>query len=265
MSDRRRVVITGGLGKIGQCLYDGLSAAYQLVLLDRVAAPVTDFPDAELVVGDLGDVDSIQQVFEGADAVVHLAAYPVEAPFDQIVADNIVTAHRVYEAAKRAMVRRVVFASTNHVTGFYPREQSIDPDAPARPDTFYGVSKAFGEDLGRLYADKYGLDVICVRIASFCPVPTDIRHLSTWLSPRDCQGLFTRCIEAPPIGHLVVYGVSGNTRRWWRSPGWDVLGFDPQDDAEAFASKVGPEPGVVPGSPSALHQGGWFAEVQPAS
>ncbi len=259
----QRVLVTGGLGQIGRCLYQGLVDRYRLVLLDRQDAQVADFPGADVVTADLTDLDATCQVMSGVDAVVHLAAHPVEASFEKIVTDNILTTHIVFEAARRAGVGRVVFASSNHVTGFYGREETIGPDAPVRPDTFYGASKTHGEAVGRLYADKYGIDVVCLRIGSFLDQPTDIRHLSTWLSPRDCQELISCCLEARGLGYLVVYGTSRNTRRWWSNAGWEPLGYRPQDDAETFASEVGPEPGVAPGSEAAARQGGWFVELDP--
>lgn len=258
---QQRVLVTGGLGQIGRCLYNGLADRYRLVLLDRQDAHAAEFPGAEVVTADLTDFDATCQVMSGVDAVVHLAAHPVEAPFEKIVTDNILTVHTVFEAARRTGVGRVIFASSNHVTGFYRRAETIGPDAPVRPDTFYGASKAHGEAVGRLYADKYGIDVICLRIGSFLDRPTDIRHLSTWLSPRDCQELVSCCLDAPELGYLAVYGASRNTRSWWSDSGWERLGYRPQDDAETFASAVGPEPGVTSEGEAAARQGGWFVEL----
>jgi uronate dehydrogenase len=122
--------------------------------------------------------------------------------------------------------------------GFYPRSQTISPHVPVRPDTYYGVSKVFGEALGRMYWERYGLEFVSVRICSFQPQPQDRRHLSTWLSPRDATHLFERAVTAPGVGHLTVAGISGNTRRWMSPEGWEQLGYQPQDDAETYASQV---------------------------
>ena len=118
------------------------------------------------------------------DATVHLAGIPHEDSFDRILETNVVGTYNVYQAARKQGCPRVVLASSLHVTGFYDASERISPRMPVRPDSFYGVSKACGESLGRLYADKHGLQVVCVRIGTFAERPTALRHLSTWLSPR---------------------------------------------------------------------------------
>jgi uronate dehydrogenase len=121
-----------------------------------------------------------------------------------------------------------VFASSLHVTGFYDASERIGPEAPVRPDSFYGVSKVCGEALGRLYADKHGLEVVCVRIGTFAERPTTPRHLSTWLSPRDAVELFYRSLVAPDVGFTLVYGTSANQRSWWDPGPIDRLGYRPR-------------------------------------
>jgi uronate dehydrogenase len=196
--------------------------------------------------------------------VIHLAAITREAGFEDIFAGNITTTYSVFEAARRARVRRVVFASSHHVIGFYPRGETVGPDDPVRPDSFYGVSKVFGEALGRLYAEKYGLEVVCLRIGSFAERPTRARQLSIWLSPRDCLQLVRCCLDAPAVGFTVVYGASANTRGWWNDDAAATLGYHPRDNAEEFAAQVEDAP---PGAPSRLAdglQGGSFVENDPS-
>jgi uronate dehydrogenase len=139
---------------------------------------------------------------DGVDATVHLAGIPQEDSFDRILETNVVGTYNVFEAARNQGCPRVVFASSLHVTGFYDAGERISPELPVRPDSFYGVGKACGENLGRLYADKHGLQVVCVRIGAFAERPTTPRHLSTWLSPRDagsCSGAaWWRPISASP-------------------------------------------------------------------
>jgi uronate dehydrogenase len=139
--------------------------------------------------------------------VVHLAGIPYE-PLDnawaEILPANIVNTYNVFEAARRAGVKRVVFASSNHVVGFYRRERTVGIDVPPRPDSYYGVSKVFGEALGRLYADKYAMSVACLRIGSFRQTPEDRRQLTTWLSHDDGARLLRCCIDAPPFHFLVA-------------------------------------------------------------
>ena len=170
------------------------------------------------------------------DATVHLAGIPHEDSFDRILETNVVGTYNVYQAARKQGCPRVVLASSLHVTGFYDASERISPRMPVRPDSFYGVSKACGESLGRLYADKHGLQVVCVRIGTFAERPTALRHLSTWLS-RDAVELFWRCL-APDIGFIVVYGTSATRRGWWDPGPVEQLGYRPMDDAEAWAAEV---------------------------
>jgi uronate dehydrogenase len=172
------------------------------------------------------------------DGIVHLAGIPHEDTFERILQTNVVGTFNVFEAARRQGCGRVVFASSLHVTGFYDATERISPEVPVRPDSFYGVGKACGENLGRLYADKHGLEVVCVRIGTFAEQPTTPRHLSTWLSPRDAVELFYRSLVAPDVGFTVVYGASANQRSWWDPGPTHRLGYRPMDDAEDWASKL---------------------------
>jgi uronate dehydrogenase len=259
----RRVLVTGAGGKIGRELRTGLAGHYPALRLLDVEPQEPAGPGEEVVTADLGDRRATEEAMADVDMVVHLAAIPHEAPFDNIVAGNVTTTHAVFEAARRAGVRRVVFASSNHVIGFYPRGETVGPDDPVRPDSFYGVSKAFGEALGRLYFDKYGLEVVCLRIGSFAERPAGPRQLSTWLSPRDCVQLVRCCLDAPEVGFKVVYGVSANRRSWWKDDAAASLGYRPEDDAEEFAAEVG-EPEAGPSARLAdRFQGGSFVERDP--
>jgi uronate dehydrogenase len=172
------------------------------------------------------------------DATVHLAGIPREDTFDRILQTNVVGTYNVFEAARRQGCARVVLASSLHVTGFYDAADRIGSEVPVRPDSFYGVSKACGENLGRLYADKHGQEVVCVRIGTLADQPTTPRHLSTWLSPRDAVELFYRCLVAPDVGFTVVYGASANQRGWWDPGPAERLGYRPVDNAEQWAAEI---------------------------
>ena len=236
MSPTRTVLITGAAGRIGRFLREGLHGRYELRLLDVVPQEPARRGE-QLVQVDLLDRDRADAALSGCDAVVHLAAIPREAPFDDIVRANVETTYSVFEGARRAGVRRVVFASSNHATGFYGRDELVTPSTPVRPDSYYGVSKVFGEALGRLYADKHGLEVVCLRLGAFKERPLDERDLAMWLSPPDCLELVVASLEAS-VGFLVAYGISANTRRWYADDGWAALGYRPSDDAERFAADV---------------------------
>jgi uronate dehydrogenase len=261
----QRVLITGAAGNIGRALRTGLRGHYPILRLLDVAPQQAARPGEEVITLDLNDRLTTEAAMKDVDRVIHLAAIADEAVFEDILPGNITTTYSVFESARRAGVRRVVFASSNHVTGFYPRTEPVGPDDPVRPDGFYGVSKAFGEALGRLYAEKYGLEVVCLRIGTFAERPTTPRQLSTWLSQRDCVELVRCSLDAPDVGFTVVYGVSANTRSWWRNDAAASLGYRPQDNAEQFAAQIEEPP---PGAPSRLAdrlQGGSFVEDDPSA
>lgn len=188
---------------------------------------------------DLVDPEQALEVAADVDVIVHLAAIPHEDAFDRLLDANVVATHNVFEAARRQRVRRVVFASSNHVTGFYRCDQRIRPDAPVRPDTLYGATKAFGETLGRLYADKFGLEVVCIRIGAFGAQPRSRHALSMWLSRGDAAQLFAKAVVARDIDFLIVYGLSRTSRAYWENPeARSRLGYEPEDDADVFAERV---------------------------
>jgi uronate dehydrogenase len=178
-----RVLITGAAGRLGTILREGLRGRFDALRLLDVASLGPGQPGEELVTADVRDLFAVTDAMDGIDAVIHLAGIPHEDTFERILESNVVGTYHVFEAARRQGCARVVLASSLHVTGFYPAETRIGPDAPPRPDSFYGVGKAFGEALGRLYADKHGIEVLCLRIGTLAERPTTPRHLSTWLSP----------------------------------------------------------------------------------
>lgn len=257
----QRVLITGAAGTIGTVVRQGLRRRYPALRLLDVAEMGNAEQGEEIVTADLRDYPAVEAAMAGVDAVVHLGAIPGEAPFAEICAHNILGTYNVFEAARLQGVRRVVYASSNHATGFYRESDRIGPDAPVRPDTYYGVSKVFGEALARMYTDKFGLQVACLRIGSFRPKPHARRELATWLSHRDGVELVRCCVDVRDLGFAIVYGVSANTRGWWDNPEADRIGYRPVDDAEDFAAEVlgGEE---EPGPPEERFQGGPFTDVQ---
>jgi uronate dehydrogenase len=175
----------------------------------------------------------------GVDAVVHLAGIPTEVPWPVLREANVEGTFQVFEAARRAGVSRVVYASSNHATGFTPLgDAELPDDLPPRPDTLYGVTKAFGEALARYYVERYGFRVACLRIGTFGDRPTHPRTLASWLSPGDAARLVDACLRSPDLGFAVVWGISNNTRRTWSLAGARALGYDPQDDAERWVDDV---------------------------
>jgi len=254
------ILITGAAGRIGSMLRPRLARPGRtLRLLD--IADLTAGPGEEAVRADATDLAAMTAACQGADAVIHLAGIATEAPWERILAVNIESTYAAFEAARRAGVPRVIFASSNHAVGFTPRAAFPVPDyAFPAPDTYYGVSKVTGEALAALYHHRYGLDTICLRILSCFEKPHSARALSTWLSPDDAGRLFDACLTAGKPGFRVAYGVSANTRGGWVSLAEArALGYEPQDDAEAYAAEVIAEHGEPdPASPVFGRLGGEF-------
>ncbi len=236
---RPRILVTGAAGRIGEAIVPYLRRDYALRLMFHRKRIATEGDD-EVVVADLTSLPEVEAACQGVTAVVHLAADPTNrAPWESVLSANVVGTYNVFEAARRTGVRRVVFASTNHVSGWYEHEGIYTtPGMPVRPDSLYGASKAFGEALGRYYSDAFGLDVVCLRIGSFLAKPTSVRALSTWLSYRDCAQLVLRSLGAD-VRFGIFYGISRNRRRYWDiSSAEAVLGYRPEDDAEEYAREV---------------------------
>jgi uronate dehydrogenase len=235
------VLVTGAAGRIGTVLRGGLpERGWAVRCLDVV--PVADVrPGEEHVVADATDLAAMTDAAQGATALVHLAGIATESSWPAIRHANIDGTYAALEAARRAGVERVVLASSNHATGYTPRPGSgllTEAEAPPRPDTYYGVSKVTMEALGSLYVDRYGLDVVCLRIGSAFAEPTTTRQLSTWLSPDDTVSLVDAALRAPSPGFAVVWGVSDNTRNWWDLTAARALGYEPADDAEVYAEAL---------------------------
>jgi uronate dehydrogenase len=236
-----RILITGAAGRIGRSLRSRLVQPDRLLRLLDIAelAPARDGERVELVQGSITDMPLMEQACQDVDAVIHLAGYSREEAWQRTFEVNIGGTYTVFEAARRQGVGRVVFASSSHVVGYAPREQAAAPDwLFPRPDTNYGVSKAAGEAIGSLYADRYGMDVICVRIGACFGHPGHPRLLGIWLSPDDCGRLFDACLCAPQPGFRVVWGVSANTRRSLSLAEAERLGYQPCDDSEKFAEEL---------------------------
>ncbi len=258
-----KVLITGAAGGIGTRLRSLMRGIYpSLRLSARKALPDLQ-PDEEFVAADLADLAQVERAVEGVDGIVHMGGRSVEDSWDVILSANIIGAYNLFEAARRQGVKRVVFASTNHTIGFYRRDRQIDHKVLVRPDSRYGVSKAYGEALGALYADKYGLRVLCIRIGNVDDKPVDQRRLSIWLSPRDLVQLIRIGLEHPDLHYEVVYGASDNKPCWWDNTAAFRLGYKPADksadyreDALAAQAKLSPDP------VGDLFQGGGFASKE---
>ncbi|MEO8153943.1 MAG: NAD(P)-dependent oxidoreductase [Rhizobacter sp.] len=259
-----RLLLTGAAGGLGRELRPRLKAYCSTLRLSDIADLGTPAAGEELRPARLEDRAAVHSLLEGVNAVVHLGGISIEQPFEAILQANIVGAFNLYEAARLQGVKRIVFASSNHVTGFYRQDEVIDLAAPMRPDSMYGVSKAFGENLSRFYYDRYGIETVCLRIGSSFPAPQDRRMLATWLSFDDLERAIVASLTAPLVGHSVMYGVSDNTTIWWDNTSAHHIGYRPQDSSEPFRAAVeAKQPTQDLSDPAVVFQGGGFVTKGP--
>jgi uronate dehydrogenase len=254
----QNVLITGAAGDVGTRLRKLLSGVYRLRASD-IRTPAELAGDEEFVAADLADYAQVEKIVAGIEGIVHLGGFSVEGPWETILQSNIIGCYHLFEAAYRAGVKRVVFASSNHAVGFYPRSNRIRTDVTVRPDSRYGVSKAFGEALGALYADKHGLRVTALRIGNVADAPVDARRLSIWLKPEDLVQLVRIGLEHPDIRFEVFYGASDNEASWWDNSNARRYGYKPQGKAEDFrAQATAAQAKLAPDPIGERYQGGPF-------
>ncbi len=257
MTIQRPLLLTGASGALGRQLTPALAAhGWELRLTD-----LKPFPDplpngATFTQADLNDGVALLRLAEGCGTILHFGGVSVDRPFEEVMGPNLRGLYHIYEAARRERAR-VVFASSNHSVGFHERETALDADCAFRPDSFYGLSKAYGELMGRLYWDKHGVENVNVRIGSCFPEPVDARMLASWFSYADLARLMARCVEAEAVGHCVIWGASDNSRMtWWRQDHRGRLGWAPEDSADPFAGQLS---GKTSGDPvQERYQGGSY-------
>jgi uronate dehydrogenase len=260
----KRLLLTGAAGGLGRVLRLRLMACCDVLRVSDVADLGPAAPGEEHHRAALEDKAAVMAMMQGVDAVIHLGGVSVERSFEEVLPANIVGTYHVYEAARVHGVKRIVFASSNHVTGFYPQSQTIDPRMPVRPDGYYGISKAFGENLAQFYFDRYGLETVSLRIGSSFPEPADRRMLATWLSYDDLERLVVAALTAPVVGHTVIYGMSDNPLTWWDNTPARHIGYRPRSSSERFRADVETrQPAIDPTEPAARYQGGAFVTKGP--
>lgn len=261
MSHFNRVLITGAAGALGKALrQSGQKLAKHVRLTDlRASQNLADHEDDMPCA--LDDFDAVSATVKGCDAIVHLGAKSTEGVWDEILHSNIMGTYNIYEAARRNGVKRIVYASSVHAIGYYERNRTIDAHVPTKPDSLYGVSKTFGENLASLYFDKFGIESVCLRIGSSTPEPKDRRHLITWVSYGDVGRMVECCLDAPRVGFMVTYPLSNNRQAFWDNRASSVLGFVPKDSADDYRDKIlaSTQQGD-PNDPAVRYQGGIFCK-----
>ena len=229
-----RILMTGAAGSLGRAMRQPLKGNCEVLRLsDRHALGAAQAGE-EVALAELGDEGAVLSLLQDVNAVVHFGGVSVEGPFGPILQANIIGMYNLYEAARKQGTQRIIFASSNHATGFYKQSETITPLANARPDGNYGVSKAFGEDISRFYFDRYGIETACLRIGSCFPEPVDRRMLASWLSFGDLYRLLTACLSTPVLGHSIIYGMSKNAVTWWDNWPANHIGYVPQDSADNY-------------------------------
>lgn len=232
-----KVLLTGPSGRVGPHLAAPFQHKYDLQTFD-LAGRGADFE------GDLSEIEPLRAAMRGVDVVVHLAATSDDAPFmAELLPNNVVGLYNTLEAARLENVRRVVWASSVQAVGNSRTDNpsGVTPEDVPHPHNLYGVSKVWGETLGRYYHDKYGLEFVALRVGAFQTYDSDWLRTGAcetiWLSPRDCAQIFERAIETPGLGFLVANATSRTSRPFLSlESAREALGFEPQDDTRDFYS-----------------------------
>ena len=258
----KKLVLTGAAGRLGSYLREPLSKMCETLVSSDLAEDIGGLYPGEIYIkADLGDLGAIEALSKDADMIIHFGAIGDEAAFDAILHSNIIGAYNIWEAAHRNGVRRVVYASSIHAVGMYPKTQFIGTDVPHRPDTYYGLSKCFAEDLARMVWEKRGIEAVCLRIYS-CAKVGNTRSVGSWLSYDDLIQLVQRSVDTPVTGFTICYGVSRNDRAPVDNAAASFLGFRPKDNAEQFAHSMFAKDGLLdPHEPAHMCHGGPFASV----
>jgi len=256
-----KVALSGAGGQLGSFLRPALLARGVDLRSAGGYTPLAPLhPGEDLTYGDLREAENVDRLLRGVDMLIHMAGTSVERPLTEIIENNLVALHAVYEGARRHRVKRIVFASSNHAIGMHDVAQPLDLSCDFRPDGFYGLSKMWGEGLARLYWDKHGIESVCVRIGSAIERPTEFRHLSTWFGLEDLMQFTMACITTPAVGFLRAWGVSNNTRSWWTPTACARLGYQPRQNAEDFAAEILARDNPLDAI-GRHHQGGSFASL----
>ena len=257
-----KVALSGASGNVGRILRAELQKRGVDLRSAGGSKPLAPLHDGEDVMhGDLKDPAVVDRLLQGIDVLVHMAGTSVERPLPEIIHNNLVALHEVYEGARRHKVRRIVFASSNHAFGMHPSDACLKLDADFRPDGFYGLSKVWGEAMARMYWDKHGIEGISLRIGTTMGRPPEnVRQLSTWMGTDDLVHLVMRSIEAEGVGYAAVWGISANTRAYYDLAQGNAIGYAPTQNAEDWAAEILKQPNPLD-AVAQKFQGGQFVTL----
>ena len=225
-----RILVTGAAGAVGTAVVKGMKDRYSLRGFDR--APMPDIEDA--IVGDVTDFDVVLQATQDMEAVIHLAGNPSGgAPWEDILQNNIIGTYNVFEAARQNGVRRIAFASRAGLLAPYPKDIMRTVDMTPRPETYYSISKVFGENLGYMYSARFDMEFVSVRIGNF-KRDRDLPTHPHQLSHGDAARVFEQAVTQPGVKFEVVFGVSDSTWALYDlEHGRQVIDYHPQDKSDA--------------------------------
>lgn len=253
----KKLLLTGAAGGVGRAITPLLKDIAEDVVLSDIAE-LSDTLGYRFVGCDLADRAGVDRLVDGVDGIIHLGGVSIERPFDLILQGNIIGQHNLYEAARHSGKPRIVFASSNHVIGYYRRDERLDNAVAPKPDSLYGVSKVFGEAIASMYWSKFGQETLSIRIGSCFDKPANARMMATWLSYRDFVSLCGRGFSTPRLGHTVVYGASDNDEQWWDNGKAAFLGWRPQDSSSQWRIEAETAADIRPDDPATIYQGGAF-------
>ena len=256
-----RLLVTGAAGGLGKMLRPRLAGYAKILRLSDMVDLGEAADGEELIIADLTDMTAVEMLVADCDGIVHLGGKSIEGPWETILNSNIIGTYNIFEAARKAGGRRIMYASSNHAIGFHETSQHLGEDAKLKPDSLYGVSKCFGENLGSYYWDKFGVENVAVRIGSCLPKPRDRRMLKTYQSQADFVRMIKAIFDAKHVGHTVMYGVSDNKDMWWDNSHAAHIGYVPQDSSEPFRAEIEMQPEPDPEDWAVKYQGGGFAKA----
>ena len=230
----RKVLVTGAAGHLGGMLFRSLADLGYKKLVGTDLKKKKVEKNQKFISANLKNFKQTLKMTKGIYAIVHFGAIPIEDTQQNILNNNIIGTYNLFEAARINKVKRIIFASSNHAIGFHRRTKKLNQHSNQRPDSHYGLSKAFGEELSRFYADKFNIKSMCIRIGSCLKVPEDRRHISTWISYSDLTQLVDIGIRHKAVHHEIVYGASKNKKSWWNNSRAHQLGYKPIDSVDKF-------------------------------